>query len=255
MTTTPHLPGKFVWFEHVSDDIPKARAFYDALFGWRSDAVPVGAQQYHMIQNRDAGIGGFRSATNGMPNHWISYLSVPDVDASTQAAVAAGAALLMPPTDFDPIGRGSAITDPTGAALCIWKTATGDQPDTESIAPGDWYWNECWTPDNKKALAFYTKVFGYGHESMDMGPQGTYYMLTSGGVPRGGLMRVDQPGSKPGWLSYVSVTDCDAAIGKAEKLGGKVLLPPTEVPGVGRFAVFADPLGAVLGVIKGVRTG
>ena len=38
------------------------------------------------------------------------------------------------------------------------------------------------TPDEKKALAFYEGVFGYTHDSMDMGPQGTYYLLNHGDV-------------------------------------------------------------------------
>ena len=48
-----HLPGKFVWFEHLSADIPKARRFYDALFGWHTESIPTGAQRYSMILNGD----------------------------------------------------------------------------------------------------------------------------------------------------------------------------------------------------------
>jgi predicted enzyme related to lactoylglutathione lyase len=55
-----YLHGKFVWFEHVSNDVQKSRIFYSELFGWRSDPVPMGDQQYHMIQN--AGKGSAASA-------------------------------------------------------------------------------------------------------------------------------------------------------------------------------------------------
>ena len=82
--------GKFVWFEHMSPEIDNARAFYDALFGWRSVAVPMGAEPYQMIHHGDQGIGGYRKATGGAPTHWIVYLSVPDVDASFRAIAAQG---------------------------------------------------------------------------------------------------------------------------------------------------------------------
>ena len=43
------LPGKFVWFEHVSNDVEKARAFYEPLFGWRSERMQIDDQQYLLI--------------------------------------------------------------------------------------------------------------------------------------------------------------------------------------------------------------
>jgi len=62
------LPGKFVWFEHVSNDVAKARAFYEQLFGWHVESMPMGDQPYHMILNAATGIGGLRTAEPGMPN-------------------------------------------------------------------------------------------------------------------------------------------------------------------------------------------
>jgi predicted enzyme related to lactoylglutathione lyase len=249
-----YLHGKFVWFEHVSNDVQRARTFYGELFGWRSDAVPMGDQQYHMIQNGGQGIGGFRTAMPGLPNHWMSYLSVADVDATTKAAQAAGAKVMMPPTDFAPVGRGATLADPTGAVLSVWKSAQGDPPDTETVAPGNWYWNECWTPDAKAALAFYEKVFGYTHETMNMGPQGDYYVLMRDGKARGGIMRATEPAAPPAWLPYVSVVDCDATATRAGALGAKIIVPPKDIPDVGRFTVLMDSTGAVIGAIHGKFT-
>ena len=48
-----HIPGKFVWFEHLSSDIPRARKFYDALFGWHTESMPIDGQRYSMILNGD----------------------------------------------------------------------------------------------------------------------------------------------------------------------------------------------------------
>jgi uncharacterized protein len=251
------LPGKFVWFEHVSNDTAKARAFYEPLFGWHVEAMALGAQSYPMVMNGSEGIGGLRQADPGVPNHWASYLSVADVDRSFAAATQAGAKALMAPTDFAPVGRGAAIADPTGAALCLWTSAGDDRADPQQTPVGDWYWNELWTPDAKKALAFYEKVFGFTHDTMDMGAQGSYFLLKDGaGKMRGGLMQSTDAKAPPMWLPYVHVADCDAAAAQARKLGAReIVVPPTDIPNVGRFAVLIDPLGAAVAVIKGTPGG
>ena len=51
-TSSLRIPGKFIWFEHVANDIAKARAFYEPLFGWHAESMPMGGQTYHMILDR-----------------------------------------------------------------------------------------------------------------------------------------------------------------------------------------------------------
>jgi predicted enzyme related to lactoylglutathione lyase len=248
-----HLPGKFIWFEHASNDIARARAFYEPLFNWHAEAMPMGGQTYHMIHSSaNNGIGGFVTAEPGTKSRWVSYVSVADVDASFAAATRAGAKVQQPPTDYPPVGRGAAVVDPTGAPISLWNSADGDRADVKEVPDGEWCWNELWTPDVSTALAFYEKVFGYLFETLDMGPQGQYHVLkTADGVSRGGLCASAQPSAPPMWLPYVSVADCDATAAQASKLGAQaVLVPPTDIPDIGRFAIFADPLGAAVAVIK-----
>lgn len=249
MTTRSHLPGKFVWFEHASADVAAARRFYEPLFGWHVEAMPVGDQSYSMILCGSEGIGGFRTTAPGQSPGWISYLSVSDVDALHAKALAAGARETFAPTDFGPIGRASGIVDPTGAALSLWKGAQGDRPDVEQTAVGDWYWNELTTPDDARALAFYEQVFGFTHDSMDMGPMGQYHVLKTGEQMRAGLMKLPRPDVPTLWQPYVRVTDCDATAAKATSLGARIAVPPTDIPQVGRFAILLDPLGACTAVI------
>jgi predicted enzyme related to lactoylglutathione lyase len=249
--TTPHLPGKFIWFEHVSADIAKARAFYEPLFGWHVEAMPMGGSSYSMILNSGGqGIGGFAPAQAGEAAHWLSHLSVPDVDKSFQAALANGAKQVTAPTDFPPVGRGAVITDPVGATVSLWRSANGDRPDVPQVPPGDWVWNELWSRDAKKALAFYEKTFGHTHDAMDMGEQGTYWILKSQDQGRAGVFEATDPKIPPMWLPYVNVSDTDASAAKAAKLGAKVFMPPTDIPNVGRFAAMFDPLGAPIAIIK-----
>lgn len=246
-----HLHGKFVWFEHMSGDSAAARRFYDALFGWHTEAVPMGGPEpYPLIMNGGEGIGGFRTAPAGAPSLWMPYLSVADVDAAHTAALAAGAKSLMPPTDFAPVGRGATLADPTGAVFSIWTSAQGDRADAAKTPVGDWHWNELMTPDAHKALAFYQKVFGYTHDSMDMGAQGTYYLLKQGDKMRGGLMQSPMPDMPPLWMPYVAVADCDATAAKAQSLGAQLIVPPTDIPDVGRFAALMDAQRACIAFMK-----
>lgn len=247
---TPHLPGKFIWFEHVSPDLAKARAFYEPLFGWHAESMPMGGQTYHMLFNGQQGVGGLRSPSPGEPSQWVSYMSVDNVDAGVRAASQAGAAVVMPPTDFPPVGRGAGLVDPTGGAFCLWTSANGDEPDGD-VPVGGFVWNELSTPDVHQALAFYEKAFGYAHSTMDMGDQGLYYILnTHGDKGRAGLFQPKEP-MPTMWLPYVHVADCDATFALAQKLGsGFVAMPPTDIPTVGRIAIFGDTQGIAIGVIQ-----
>lgn len=246
-----YLHGKFVWFEHLSADTAKARTFYDALFGWHTEATPMGGPEpYPLIMNGSERIGGYRAALPGLGSLWMSYLSVPDVDAAHAAALIAGAKSLLPPTDFGPVGRGAALADPTGAVFSVWKGAQGDRPDTEVTPTGDWFWNELTTGDDKAALAFYADTFGLDHEVMDMGEQGHYTILKTGDKMRAGLMRKPMPQVPTAWTPYVKVADCDASAAEARRLGARVVMEPTDIPNIGRFATLVDPLGAVFAVMK-----
>ena len=245
-----YLPGKFVWFEHASSDVAKARPFYEPLFGWHVENMPLGETPYPMIMNAGGGIGGFSSA-QGAGARWVSYVSVPDVDKAYAAALAAGATSESPPVDWGPVGRGAAIVDPTGARISLWKSAQDDQPDVDDTPAGGWVWNELTTSDPKAALAFYTKVVGYSQDAMDMGPQGTYYLLkTSGDRGRAGVMKAMDPKMPSQWIPYVHSGDCDATLAKAKQLGATICVPATDIPGIGRFGMMVDPLGALIATIK-----
>lgn len=242
--------GKFVWFEHMSRDVDKAQAFYSALFGWSCTPVPMGGDApYPMIQNGGEGIGGFRSAGPTAPTHWISYLSVADVDASFKTIQAMGNRTMMEPSSMGP-GRAAAVTDPQGASFALWRSADGDRADAPATPVGGWHWNELWTSDADGAIAFYEKTFGFTTEPMALPDGRRYFILQAEGVPRAGLMQSPDPTIKPMWLPYVAVADCDASIAQAAALGGKLAYPAMELAGVGRFAVLGDPCGAVIGVIK-----
>jgi predicted enzyme related to lactoylglutathione lyase len=253
------LPGKFVWFELVSRDAKKAQAFCREVLGWKVEPFPMGPFTYEMIlagDTLDTMIGGYTASANDrQPSHWISYVSVEDVDATAKATTAAGGKVVAP-SDLPSVGRRARIGDPQGAELCLFKNATGDPADAPmahggfpSVTPGRFFWNELHTSDPTKALAFYEKVIGFSHRSMDMGPR-TYHILSKGGVDRGGVTSHLPDGMPPHWLPYVAVDDTDATIARARELGATIPWGPEDIPGVGRFGVLEDPTGAVLAIMK-----
>lgn len=121
------------------------------------------------------------------------------------------------------------------------------------VSHGRFVWFELMTTDQTAAKAFYGAVTGWGSIDAPM-PGMTYTMFTAGGTPIGGLMDLPQDarkaGAPPSWIGYVAVDDVDASAAKAKSLGGSVLVPPTDIPEVGRFAVIADPQGAALAMIR-----
>ena len=121
--------------------------------------------------------------------------------------------------------------------------------------PNNFVWYELMTSDAKAAEKFYSKVVGW--ETHDSGQPGmTYTLLQAGDVPVAGLMALPKEacdaGAKPGWTGYVGVDDVDAYAGRITKAGGKVHVPPTDIPQIGRFAMMADPQGAVFCLFKPV---
>lgn len=116
-------------------------------------------------------------------------------------------------------------------------------------------WYELMTSDSKAAEAFYRKVIGW--ESKDAGiPDHSYTLFSAGPAMVGGLMPIPESaraaGARPGWIGYIGVDDVDAAAGRIKAEGGVLHHAPDDIPGVGRFAVVADPQGAAFALFHGV---
>ena len=77
-------------------------------------------------------------------------------------------------------------------------------------------------------------------------------MLPGPAQPDAGIIAMDPAWGNvpPHWIPYFQVADCDTAAAKAQELGGRVFVPPTDIPNVGRFAMLADPQGAMFSIIK-----
>ena len=204
-----------------------------------------GGVKYPMFLAGETPIGGYAPPPAEVPPHWVSYVSVDDVDAAAQRVVEAGGKTLMDAFDAPGVGRMQPAADPEGAVFFLFKGETNDA-DAPSGA-GAMHWNELLCQDPEKELAFYRKVLGYDADTMDM-PQGPYHILKNGEAMRGGVMKAPFEGHSQ-WLQYITVDDCDAALERAKRHGGEVVSDIMEVDGIGRFAHIRDPLGAYVAVI------
>lgn len=239
--------GRFVWFELVTKDVEKARSFYPEVFPWRIAPIEMqDGSSYTMISVGEAGIGGLMAPQGNVPTSWVTYVSVPDVDATAKKVVAAGGATHMDAFDVPGVGRMQPVSDAQGGMFCLFKAETADPARVDG--PGSVHWNELWTQDTAASLAFYEDVLGYTHEEMTM-PNGTYYMFKDGDAMRGGMLQAPSSDIPTMWLQYITVDDCDATLARAKQNGATVVAEPVDAP-PGRFAILRDPIGGMIGVIK-----
>jgi predicted enzyme related to lactoylglutathione lyase len=252
-TETQTALGKFVWHDHMSGDVEKAKSFYTELLGWEIDTVDVGEEKYPMIKNGDQMHGGFGASQGGAPPHWVGHVAVTDADETAEKVKAGGGTIYFGPSDIPEIGRFFVFADPQGAVLSAFASSS---PPEGPPAEGTFVWDELATSDIDAAKAFYGDVFGWTSRDMDMGGGMTYSMFErpGGGDAGGGMPLTEDMKANsvpPNWLVYLGTDDVDAATAKAKELGATVYMPPTDISGVGRFSVLADPTGAAFALFKG----
>jgi predicted enzyme related to lactoylglutathione lyase len=121
---------------------------------------------------------------------------------------------------------------------------------------GRFVWYELMTTDPEAAKSFYGKVVGWGAQDAGI-PGVAYTLLKLGAASIGGLMALPEEarraGAPPSWIGYVGVDDVDAVVDRIKQLGGRVSVPPSDIPDVGRFAVVSDPQQAMFALFKPLR--
>jgi len=112
-------------------------------------------------------------------------------------------------------------------------------------------WYELLTTDVDAAIKFYTQILGWTTEESPLPDGSKYVLIKLNGKPVGGIMKTppQAQGVPPYWGLYVTVNDVDTAAQQVQELGGKILVPPTDLPENTRFCVIQDPQGAVIEII------
>ena len=254
-----HPPGSFCWLELHTTDQKAAKSFYGSLFGWAPEDMPMGPNDFYTIfklDGRDAAAGCTlrpEQRSQGVPPHWMIYITVENTDAAVTKAQQLGGTILAPAFDVFDAGRMAVVQDSTGANFCVWQANKNTGIGIAHVH-GTFCWADLSTPDPKRAGDFYSGLFGWQLTRDEKDPSGYLHIKNGehfiGDIPPAAHR---QPGVPPHWLAYFQVDDVDPTANKAKEMGAKLFLPPMTMEGVGRMSVIADPQGAVFAIFKSAR--
>jgi predicted enzyme related to lactoylglutathione lyase len=269
-------PGVPCWIDTSQPDPEAAAAFYSGLFGWDfEDAMPPGSAGTYLIGRlRGGDVAAVGSQPEGGPPMavWNTYIWVDSADETAAKVLDAGGRVVTQPFDVMEAGRMAVLTDPEGAAFCVWqaKEHKGARIVNE---PGSLNFNGLNTRDPEGAKSFYGAVFGWEPLGLDGGPQmwrlpgygdhleerdpGLRKRMEDSGAPAGfedvvaalNPIAGDQPDVPAHWDVTFGVEDADATAARAAELGGTVVVGPFDAPWV-RMTVIADPQGAMFTASK-----
>jgi predicted enzyme related to lactoylglutathione lyase len=264
-----YIPGVPCWVDTNQPDPEKALPFYRGLFGWEFENVmpEESGGQYFIGRLNGGDVAAVGSIPEGAPPiaTWNTYIWVDSADDTAAKARAAGGGVVTEPFDVMEEGRMALLTDPEGAAFCVWeaKKHRGARVVNEH---GALNFNTLATRDLEGAKAFYGAVFGwqalampsgvmwtrpgYGDHLEERNP-GLRQQMAQMGAPEGFIDVVaavdpinDADAQTPAhWGVTFGVDDADATAAQAKELGGEVVMGPVDAPWV-RMAVLKDPSGA-----------
>jgi len=247
------LPGKFVWFDLASPDIAQQKSFYRNLFGWTFRPVAGAGDAYAVVESNGRAIAGIFSYEpedgSGDAANWIVLMSVPDPDQAARAVKANGGAISVGPTDVPDRGRHALFEDPGGALFGVLRSSSGDPPDRRA-GIGDIMWVDLFSLDPDRALAFYRALVPYETERRPVTDTLARTLLYSQGKARASVIPVAEDANRSSWVPYVRVANVEATLAKVVDGGGFAIVPPDPDLLDGNLAVFVDPNGAVMGIVK-----
>lgn len=247
----PRLAGKFVWADLVTDDVPRAQAFYGSLFRW--SFRDYGG--YLIAANDERPLCGMfqKPRPEGKPEakpRWIGYISVPNLKKTERAVTSAGGRVLAAPRNFPERGEQAIFSDAEGALFGVIKSSSGD-PEDFLAEPGDWIWIQLLSRDARKAAEFYRGIGRYEIIENSADGRMSDFVLASDGYARATVRTIPvDRGAVPAWLPFVRVSAVTESVAQAKQLGGTVLLEPNANVLGGKVAVVADPTGAAIGLLE-----
>jgi hypothetical protein len=264
-----YIPGVPSWVDTSQPDPEAALPFYSGLFGWEfEDMMPEGSPgRYFVGRIRGGDVAAVGSIPEGTPPvaMWNTYIWVESADDTAANSREAGGAVVMEPFDIMDSGRMAMLTDPEGAAFCVWQA--GQHKGAQIVNEhGALNFNGLATRDVEGAAAFYGAVFGwtiltlpaglmwtlpgYGDHLEERSPGLREQMAQMGG-PEGFIdvvaalnpIAADDTATPAHWSVTFGVDDAHATAAKVGELGGEVVAGPFDAPW-SRPVVIKDPQGA-----------
>ncbi|MFF1508749.1 VOC family protein [Streptomyces sp. NPDC058326] len=259
MLGTQFTKGSPNWLDLGSPDTEAAAAFYGAVFGWEFRSAGPGAGGYGFFQQDGRTVAALGPLTEeGARSAWTVYFRTPDADATVKAAEAAGGTVRLPAFDVMDAGRMAALTDPGGAQFSVWQPGTIEGLQRTS-STNTLVWAELHVADPEAVLGFYRALFDWRWAEMEA-PGMTYRVVSTAEGDQedasfGGAAELQDASETPRWIPYFEVEDPDAITMSTQGNGGSVLMPPADIPDVGRIAWLTDPFGATFAVLKPAPMG
>lgn len=245
--------GMFCWPELATTDTTAAKTFYSELLDWSVECVSNDEMEYHMLKREDRSLGAMSALMphlkeQGVPSHWLSYVSVESADEVAAKVEGLGGKVLAGPFDVYEMGRMAVIQDNQGAAFALWqpKTFAGIERYEEPFALG---WTELRVSDLEKAKAFYPALLGWQVEDTDSHGF-PYAFFRNGNKAIAGLVKIEPGSAYPHWLPYFQIENGAVRFNKAIELGATFLAEPFDMKGVGPVAILKDPQGAAFGLFE-----
>jgi predicted enzyme related to lactoylglutathione lyase len=247
------MGSRIGYFEVGSRDFETLVSFYGELFGWRLQRASDG---YTMIDTQaGSGInGGIGRSGDGTP--WISfYADAEDPQAVLDRAESLGGATVVPVTEIPGAGTFAMLKDPDGNLVGVARSKSAGEdaggpelgrPSAGGGAAVDWF--EVLGSDAERTQRFYCELFGW---TVDQSGFPGYRLVDThaaeGGIG-GGLGGGGENGT---WATvYANVPDVEAALARAEALGGSRVYGPNQVDDHMRTGALRDPAGNVFGVYE-----
>jgi uncharacterized protein len=247
------LPGKFIWFDLATPAIQDQQVFYGSVFGWSFESPFRSEDQYTLVLNDGRAIAGmFNFEPPGGERDgavWIGLMSVPDPDKAAQSVSANGGSQEIRPMQLAGRGRHALFRDPAGALFGVLRSDSGDPPDVE-VAIGGILWIDLFARDIDQMVEFYRGLAPYEAKDREVAGTTPGKILSVDGVPRAGMVEVDEEANRTAWVPYVRVEDIDATLDRVVAGGGFAIVPPDEQVLDGNLAIFVDPNGGVTGIVK-----
>jgi predicted enzyme related to lactoylglutathione lyase len=252
--TNEYLPGKFIWADLFTNNVERARRFYEQAFGWEWRAISSGEHAYGIFYNAGLAVAGvaYRAAPEGIDDYgrWVHYVSVGDVMAAGSEIVAKGGEELLGYRNHENRGEFAIYAGPHKEVFGIMRSSTGDPGDYRADF-GDWIWWELFTRDVQSSIEYYQAIFDYEIFEKEDTPDFIDVYLQRHGYARAAIGPLpDESEQIPTWLGFIRVEDMTRSLENIVVHGGKVLLAPEPDVLDSDLAVIADPVGTLIALLR-----
>lgn len=247
------LPGKHVWMDLATPNVNGQKKFYGDVFGWTFRSPGNTPDNYTVIYNGSRAIGGlFEYVPPGGEQDgavWINLFAVADARKAAEQITELGGSLVAAPVSIPKRGKHALLMDPDEAIFGVLESSSGDPPD-QHIDIGEVFWIDLFTHDQQAMGAFYSKIINVETSSQNITRDVDKIILNVDGLPRAGIVPVDDEANRSAWVAYIRVADVEASLKKVVDGGGFAIIPPSAELLDGNLAVVVDPHGGVIGLVR-----